>query len=94
MEYCTSFVERNSVPFGINKLLYRVYNRSRIMDAESLIQRGINIFLHGLTNAALTRGIANLFAAIKTLLLTLELLPLRASLAHIFVNLLVLYNKL
>ena len=64
------------------------------MDAESLILRGNNIFLHGLTNATLTRGIANLFAAIKTLLLTLELLPLRASLAHIFVNLFVLYNKL
>ena len=43
------------------------------MDAESLILRGINIFLHGLTNATLTRGIANLFAAIKTLLLTADI---------------------
>ena len=66
MAYCTSFVKRNSVPFGINKL-YRVYNRSRIMDAESLMLHGNDIFLHGLTNATLTRGIANLFAAIKTL---------------------------
>ena len=43
------------------------------MDAESLILSGINIVLYCLTNATLTRGIANLFAAIKTLLLTLEL---------------------